>query len=173
MKKVWKILNAPLVVVVIAILIWPTITIFSGSYAISKQIDQVASSVKNAFKGNSDSQLKKTREYIEIRKVISIKNARVMPGDWKNKEKVIATIKNGSVKNIKTIRIGASYYDKAGELIDVGDEWLHSIKVLGPGESVDIKFDRILGDHQLTREELAANRAASIKLRINSFDVIE
>jgi hypothetical protein len=70
MKKTWSVLNSPLVVVLVALAVWPIFTALSGAYALKFGINEIASSVSNEviapFKQMGDEQKEELSTEIKI-----------------------------------------------------------------------------------------------------------
>ena len=64
MSKLWKILNTPLVVVLIALSVWPILTVLSGGLAVKLGVQQIAETVSEEvvepFQNMSSEQDEKT-----------------------------------------------------------------------------------------------------------------
>jgi len=169
MKKVWNVLNSPLVVVVIALAIWPIFTALSGAYALKFGINEIASSVSNEviapFKQMGDDQDEEIKIIIEEMKKVEVSNIAFAPNKWPGKIKVIGTIKNNSELTIKSINITSSFY-RSGKLVDVTNEWLHRIEALKSGESADFTFDK-----DLEKDEV--QEGLSTEVKVSSFKILK
>ncbi|MGD8527043.1 MAG: FxLYD domain-containing protein [Thioalkalispiraceae bacterium] len=173
MQAVWKFLNAPLIVVLIALAIWPLLTVYSGSYALSKEVKNITNTVTGAFSSMGNKQKQKSQAMLAVKKQLALSNIKIGTSSWKHQEKIIGTISNNSDKNIKSLHIAVSAYDANDQLMDVDNSWLSNIKILSAGESIDFSYNRSLGQHNAAEEELARHRASRVKVVVTGFDIIE
>ncbi|MCK4739498.1 MAG: FxLYD domain-containing protein [Deltaproteobacteria bacterium] len=177
---IWKVLNSPLIVVVVALVLWPLLSTLTASYAVTSLKDalvesskEMATEFKGAFSGNSEKETKKILDNIEVAKKIKLESVKTAPSSWKTQEKIIGTITNNSKEIIKSINLTASFYDTSGELIDVQEAWLSKIKYLMPGDSKDFTFTRNLGSHSDPEDELAKRKGESIEVVLSDFSIVE
>ena len=169
MKKVWSVLNSPLVVVLIVLISWPIFTALSGAYALKFGLNEIASSVSNEviapFKQMGVEQDDELKIIIAEMKNIEVSNVSYAQSKWPGRVKVIGTIKNNTGSTIKSINITSSFY-RAEKLVDVTNEWLSGIKALRPGESSDFTFDK-----ELAKDEQIEGLSAQLK--VSSFEILK
>lgn len=138
MNKLWKFLNSPLLVVLIALLLWPILTALTGGIAMKIGIRQMAQTVSDevskAFQGMGDSQDEELKKTADILNKVSITNVRAAPTSWPNKIKVVGTITNRYEDTVKSIHLLVSLY-KENTLVNVDKAWLSNVKLLKPGAS--------------------------------------
>ncbi len=145
--KIWKLLNSPLIVVIIALSIWPILSAFTMHQAISKLTTDTVGAVVGAFKSFDESESNEARSFMQIREDIEFTNIKYSFSDWKNKEKIIATVTNRHKKPVRHISVNISFYDQKNELIDVIDSyWVTGITILQPNESINFSYSRVLGN---------------------------
>lgn len=150
MGKLWNFLNSPLIVVLVALSIWPILLALTSAYSMKIGIQEMAgaigSEVVAPFKKMGQQQDEKLKKELNIIDNIAVSNVKFVPSDWKNRQKVIGQLTNKSDATAKTIKVIVSYYAKDKGLIDVGNEWLSSIKALRPGETTSFTMNRSVGE---------------------------
>jgi hypothetical protein len=153
MNNFWKFLNTPLVVVIIALSIWPILTVLSSGIAVKLGIKQISEAVTaevvKPFQEMGTEQDEKLRIEADAIKKITISNVRFAPTSWKGKAKIIGTITNNSTKTVKGIHLTASLYEN-NELVNVNDEWLARLKLLSPKTSADFNFTTDIAEGENT-----------------------
>lgn len=176
----WKAINSPIVVVVLALTIWPILTTLTASFAVSNikkaivgATEDIVDAVTEPFMQMGEDSKAKQIKKLNVFNLIEIKNIKTAPSSWKTKEKVIGTIVNNSDKTLTSIKLNASFYDTEGNLIDVVYAWLSSLELLLPKQSADFSFDRDLGRHEESEEILASRKSASIEIVISNVDIVE
>lgn len=169
MKKLWSFLNAPIVVVLIALILWPLLTITSTGYALKAGIGEIRSAVKDEvvepFRDLGRGQDEALKTKLQVRKKIMIENIRILESSWKGRVKVIGTVNNQSDKIIKSINITASFYEN-GELVDVHQEWLSKIDALPSGESANFVFTKELQEGQ-------SDEQLNVNINLASFAILQ
>jgi len=155
MSKLWKILNAPLVVVLLALAVWPIFTVLSSVVALKLGVEQISETVSQEvvkpFQQMSSEQDQKLKFEFQILEKVVASNIGFAPTSWPGKIKVIGTITNNSDKTVKGIHLSASFL-RAGKLVNVNDEWLSRVKAISPGSSVDFNFTTALAEGETTED---------------------
>ena len=145
MSSLWKILNTPLVVVLIALSVWPILTVLSGSLAVKLGIQQMAETVSEEvvkpFQNMSSEQDEKLKIEAAILKKMAVSNIAFAPTSWTGKLKVIGTLTNNSTYAVRGIHISSSIYEN-DILVNVNDDWLSNLKSISPNASADFSFNR-------------------------------
>lgn len=153
MTKLWKILNAPIVVVFLALAVWPIFTVLSSSVALKLGVEQISDTVSKEvvkpFQQMSSEQDQKLKKEFQILEKMVASNIGFAPTSWPGKIKVIGTISNNSDKTVKGLHISASFR-KNGKLVNVNDEWLSRVKAISPGSSIDFNFTTELDEGETT-----------------------
>ncbi len=177
-KYIWEALNSPLVVVSIALTIWPLVTVAMFSFTapkIKQGFEEITSEITSSFMQIGQESEKKALEKLNTLKLLEVINVKTVPSSWPTKEKVIGTIVNNSDKTLKSIKVNASFYDVQGNLIDVENEWLHSLGFILPKQSVDFSLKREIGVYKKPEDEeiLASRKSASVKINVSDFDIVK
>ncbi len=98
MNNFWKILNSPIVVVLIAFSVWPILTVLSSGVAIKLGIERISEAVSQEvvkpFQKMGKSQDEKLRMEANVLENISVSNVGFAPTSWPGKVKIIGTITN-------------------------------------------------------------------------------
>lgn len=166
MNTVWKILNSPLVVVLIALAVWPLLSTLSARFALQNVIGGITGDVKGAYSGLKDTQMKQDRAKMAALKGVEAKGVKLVAGRFKGRQKVIGTLKNTGQRTVKQIKVTLSYFDGAGTLMDVDTSWLNNIAFLKPGEGANFSanrgFDRKTGAP-----------AARVSIKVTALSVVE
>lgn len=138
MEKIWKFLNAPLVVTLAAITAFPILIGLTAGIAseiwLEDVTEAVAEEVVSPFKNMGAEQNKEKLEKLAILKELSVSNVRFAPTTWDEKAKVVGTITNKSDKTLDGFHLTVSLYE-GDRLVNVEDEWLAHARPLLPGES--------------------------------------
>ena len=168
MNKIWGFLNSPLIVVIIALAVWPIFGALSGTYALKLGMKEIAKTVSNEvvnpMKSMQEGQDAKLNKILELKKDIEILNVGYAPAPWPSKLKVIGTIKNNSEETIKSINIISSFY-QGDKLVDVKEDWLHKIKALRPGEAANFTFNKDI--------EEGAPKEMTVVVKISDFSILK
>ena len=169
MNKLWKILNAPLIVVLIAFAAWPILTVLSGGIAVKLGIEQISGAVSEGVIEpftkmgiEQDEELKK--EAMVINKIV-VSNVGFAPTSWAKKVKVIGTLINNSNQTVKSINITASFY-QGDKLVNVNEEWLSKLKVINAGASSDFSF-------QADVEEGQGANNLKVQIKVSGLGILE
>lgn len=116
----------------------------NGKGPVEEFVSGIASQLIHGIQGPlsqmNQGQQDETAKDAEVAKQIEIKNVKTLLTPFGGQEKVIGTIVNGSDKSLKQIHVTASFYNADGQLIDVNEERLHNIKLLGAHQSADFTF---------------------------------
>ncbi|VFQ42800.1 FxLYD domain-containing protein [Desulfoluna butyratoxydans] len=169
LKKLWKLLNSPIIVVAIALSIWPVFTALTAQYAISKLTSQTINAISNAFHTLDENKSDEIGSFLAIKENVNFSNVNYTFSDWPTKEKLVATITNDSNQPLNEIMLNVSFYDAQDNLIDVQDNtWLSNIKILQPGESHNFSIKRSLGTIQATDEEVSERRSNRVEIHLSS-----
>ena len=142
MNTVWKILNSPLIVVLIALALWPLLSTLSARFALQNVIGGITGDVSRAYSGLKDTQLKQDQAKMAALKEVEVKGVRLVAGRFKGRQKVIGTLRNTGTRTVKQIKVTISYFDGEGRLIDVATSWLSNVAFLKPGEEVNFSANR-------------------------------
>ncbi|NIP31966.1 MAG: hypothetical protein GTO02_21065 [Candidatus Dadabacteria bacterium] len=165
MSSFWKFLNSPLIVVLIALAIWPVLTVLSSTFALKLGIDQISQTVSEEvvkpFQNMGSQQDEKLKAEFEVLKNINVSNVSFAPTSWSGKAKIIGTLTNNSRKTVKGIHLTASL-KKDGKLINVNNEWLSRIKAISPGSSVDFSFTVDLPEGESLDSLIASVKVADL-----------
>ena len=169
MNNLWKILNAPLIVVLIALAAWPILTVLSGGIAVKLGIEQISEAVSEGVIEpftkmgiEQDEELKK--EAMVINKIV-VSNVGFAPTSWAKKVKVIGTLINNSNQTVKSINITASFY-QGDKLVNVNEEWLSQLKVINAGASSDFSF-------QADVEEGQGANNLKVQIKVSGLGILE
>jgi len=153
MSKLWKVLNAPLVVVLLALAIWPIFTVLSSVVAVRVGVEKISEAVSQEivkpFQKMGSEQNKKLKSEFQTLEKVLVSNVGFAPAPWDGKIKVIGTITNNSDKTVKDIHLSASFR-RAEKLVNVNNEWLSNVKAIGPNSSIDFNFTTELAEGETT-----------------------
>jgi hypothetical protein len=129
--------------------------------------DGVMNSVKSGI-GSGD------KSKLEILDKLEIKEVRMVAGQNKAQEKVIGLIKNNSDKNISNVQFNVTFRNEAGELLDVKSDFMTRVSgIIKHGEERGFEINRNLGDFNGQPDELAKNKAASVKVEVSDFQIMD
>ena len=142
MNTAWKILNSPLVVVLIALALWPLLSSLSARSALRNVIGGITGDVAGAYGSLKDTQAKQDQAKMAALKEVEVKGLKLVAGRYKGRQKVIGTLKNAGNRTIKQIKVTLSYFDAHGGLMDVDTSWLSNIAFLKPGEEANFSANR-------------------------------
>ena len=172
MSNLWKILNAPIVVVLIALAVWPALGAYTGFKVIETGTVKVKNAIKDGFSQAAGDQDKKLEAKIKLLANIDVKNIKSVRSGWKGKEKIVAEIVNNTDKTIKSIHISVSFYNKEGGLIDVNNQWLGGKFVL-PKDKYAFDIKRDIGERDEPEEVLNKRKSHKVEIKVVDFDVLE
>ena len=169
MNKLWKILNAPLIVVLIAFAAWPILTVLSGGIAVKLGIEQISGAVSEGViepftKMGIEQDEKLKKEAMVINKIV-VSNVGFAPTSWPKKVKVIGTLINNSNQTVKSINITASFY-QGDKLVNVNEEWLSKLKVINAGASSNFSFKADVEEGQ------GANNL-KVQIKVSDLEILE
>lgn len=169
MSKLWKILNTPLVVVLIALSVWPILTVLSGSLAVKLGIQQIAEAVSEEvvkpFQNMSSEQDEKHKIEADVLNKMVVSNIAFAPTSWTGKLKVIGTITNNSTHSVKGLHISSSVYQH-DTLVNVNDDWLSNLKFIGPKAAENFNF-------QIDVEEGQGKDTLEVKVKVSRLELLE
>jgi hypothetical protein len=123
--------------------------------------------------GFENGQSDKAKEELAARDKLSVRNVKLVPAQSKNQERVIGTVKNDGIAAVADVRLNVSYYDKAGELIDVSSTFSSVQGVIKPGEELAFEVSRTIGEFNAKDDFLAAHKASSAKIAINGLRLMK
>ena len=177
MKNLWKFINSPIVVVIIALIIWPALFALTSSFAFDIGIREVVSSVQNevsnSFQELNGQQTEKRKIEAEVIERLELDNVKLVPTPFPATEKVIGSITNTSDMTVSRVQLTASYFNSLNELIDVGNQWLEGTASLRPGETRDFTFHRNFGGRGTTEPPSESEKTASVKLVVVRLGQVE
>lgn len=169
MSKLWKTLNAPLVVVLIALSVWPILTILSSVIAVKLGIEQLADAVSEEvvkpFQNMNAEQDDELKTEVAILEKMTVSNIAFAPTSWTEKIKIIGTITNNSTQTVKGIHATSSLYQN-DTLVNVEDTWFSKIKSIGPNSSANFNFVVSVDEGQ-SKENLTA------EIKISDLSLLE
>lgn len=197
-EKLIRILNSPIVIVLVVLIALPFVLGLSESYRVKMMAGQVRQELKEfvsdtgdlkeiasdvsgqlveGFKqgfssSGDDGEAEKHKAFSEVKKSLVISDVKYAHTSWASKEKIIGRIRNDSGKTIKNIYLSVSYLDKNGELIDVGKEWVSDIQYLQPGYSSPFTFMRDLGGHDEGKEVLESRKSHKVIIQAANFKIV-
>jgi hypothetical protein len=129
--------------------------------------DGVVNSVKSGF-NNGD------KEKLAIFEKLEVKEIKIVPGQNKAQEKAIGLVKNNSDKALSNLQFNVTFRNEAGELLDVKGDFMSRLAgIIKPGEERGFEVNRNLGEFNAPPEELAKNKAASAKVEISDFQIVD
>jgi hypothetical protein len=126
---------------------------------------QMRTGFSEGFKSEGNLKEDEMKIFADTKSKIVISNIKSAHSEWKNSEKIIYKIKNGSNRNISSLRVNYEYY-KQGELIDCSNQWINEIKMLVPNEEAAISQTRQLGNDP--NEVLKSDE---VKIKVSSFEI--
>jgi hypothetical protein len=172
MKKLWDLLNSPLIVVLIALLVWPILGAYTGYKVIETGAAKVKGAVIESLDEASNVQNEQLKEKLAAFRKIEVTNVKVVQGGWTHQEKVIGEITNNFDKTITSLHITISFYNSNGELLDVKKEWLPG-SIVPPTDKYAFAVIRQLGDHNSPKESLKAKQSYSAKISVSDLNVLK
>lgn len=165
MSRFWRFLNTPLVVVLLAMLAFPVLTVISGSWAAKLGVRNIAETVSeevsDAF--NQNELDARTKKELEAYKKVSFSDVKFAPKKWGKSVKVIGTFTNNYSEMIKSFNIGASLYEK-DKLENFKRVWSSLPQNISAGESVNFSFDISLDEDKSKEDYRIDLRAMAIEL---------
>jgi len=144
----------------------------SRTQAIHDFAQQISTQIREGFSAgfSSPNNGKETDEtkFLRVKEAVIIEDLKEIPSQWDGpRQAVLFSIKNQSDYSLTQIRVNLQYY-KNGDLIDVNTKHLHEIRVLGSGESVSIKEERVISNN-LTDTEKEAFMFDEVRALVTSF----
>lgn len=171
LERIWKLINSPVIVVLLALSVWPMLSAFTIQQAVSKITTDTVETISEAFQdiGNDDEE---AAAFLEYRDKIIFTNIKHAHSNWSNKEKIIATVTNKYDKPIKRVVANISFYNQDNELIDVIDnQWISLTPVLPPNESFNFSVSREIGDLNAENDDLENRKSAKVTMKISSIEI--
>lgn len=169
MSKFWKIINSPLIVVLIALSIWPILTVLSGSLAVKLGVQQIAETVSEEvvepFQNMSSEQDEKHKNEIDVLKKMTVSNIAFAPTSWTGKLKIIGTITNNSTHAVKGLHVSSSVYQNE-TLVNVNNDWLSNLKYISPNASADFTFN-------IDVEEGQGKDNLNVEVKVSKLELLE
>lgn len=107
MNALWKTLNSPLVVVLIALALWPLLSTLSARFALQNIIGGITGDVRGAYSGLKDTQIKDDQAKMAALKGVEVKGVKLVAGRFKGRQKVIGTLSNIGTRPVKQIKVTA------------------------------------------------------------------
>ncbi len=163
MQKIWKVLNSPLIVVLIALAIWPYFAILPAKLGVDSSYEEA-----KGRKHSSDLNLKNglsVEETEALMAQVKTENVRLVTASLSS-QNVIGSVHNTSDKIITEIVLTISFYDESGELMDVKVENLRNIQFLRPGDSIDFSEKRFFNKEK-------DSPASSVFVRLTSLGIVK
>ena len=110
MTFLWKFLNSPLVVVLIALAIWPLLSAMSAQYAWRNVAGAIAGDVTSAYSGLKNTQMKNDQAKMAALDALRIAGAKLVPAAYKGRQKVIGTLHNTGKRTVKQVKVTLSFF---------------------------------------------------------------
>ena len=196
----WRMLNSPLIVLILALALWPIASSVAVRWKVrtfarevralaqnagdeketgtlkllvSGWVSQVASGISGAFSQMGEDQGKAMTEFRRVRPSILVTDVKPAESAWPGREKVVGKIANNSDQAIDSVKITTMFYDVDGNLIDVDNKWLNEIKVIEPKAAVGFAVERTLGQGNEPRDQLEARRSKRVEVQVSDFGVVK
>jgi hypothetical protein len=196
----WRMLNSPLIVLVIALGLWPIassiamrwkLRTFSSEVRalaqettgekdagtlkllVSGWVSQVASGLSGAFSQMGEDHAKTMAEFRRVHPSILVTDVKAVESSWPGREKVVGRITNNSDQAIDTVKITSMFYDASGSLIDVDSKWLSDIKVIEPKTAVGFSVERTMGQGNEPAAQLEARRSKRVEIQVSDFEIVK
>ncbi len=166
MTPIWKILNSPLVVVVIALALWPLLSALSAQYAWRNVVGAISGDVSSAYSGLKDTQRKNDQAKMTALAALKITGAKLVPAAYKGRQKVIGTLHNTGKRTVKQVKVTLSFFTTDGTLMDVNTSWLSNIAFIKPGEKANFQARR-------SYDRKSGTPAARVSVRVTALSVVE
>lgn len=165
----WKLLNSPLIIIIIALSAWPLLASFTIHNSVKRITTDSVNAIVDAFDSFDQHKDEKALFFLQSRDNIKFTNIKKAYSDWPSKEKFIATITNNHDKTIRDLNLNISFYNKNNELIDVVDSmWISGLIALKPKESFNFDFSRDIGDAK--DKDLEDKKSTKVIIKVSSFD---
>lgn len=171
LDRIWKVINSPVIVVLLALSVWPILSAFTIQQAISKITTDTVETISEAFQdmGNDDEE---AREFLEYKDRIVFTNIKHAHSGWSNKEKIVATVTNNYDKPVKRVVANISFYNQDNELIDVIDnQWISIAPILQPNESFNFSVSRETGDLSTDAGAQVTGKSDKVVMKISSVEL--
>ena len=166
MNFLWKFMNSPLVVVVIALAIWPLLSALSAQYAWRNVAGAIAGDVTSAYSGLKDTQRKNDQVKMTALDALKVTGAKLVPAAYKGRQKVIGTLHNAGERTVKQVKLTLSFFTGDGTLMDVNTSWLSNIAFIKPGEKANFEARR-------SYNRKTGTPAARVAVRVTALSVVE
>ena len=166
MNLIWKILNSPLVVVMIALAIWPLLSAMSAQYAWRNVAGAIAGDVTSAYSGLKNTQIKNDQTKMAALDALKVSGAKLIPAAYKGRQKVIGTLHNVGKRTVKQVKLTLSFFTTDGTLMDVNTSWLSNIAFIKPGEKANFEARR-------SYNRKSGTPAARVSVRVTALNVVE
>lgn len=142
------------------------------------QISRIASGLSRSAaggirKGFQGGQHEDSKQELEVRQRLVIKDLKILPGRMKNQEKLIGLIRNDSSETVKSILLNVLFKDSEEELIDVSSKFSNISGILKLGDELGFEVERELGSFQETEEILAQRKASSAAVNVANFSIVK
>jgi hypothetical protein len=197
MREIWRFVNRPVVIVLLALALWPVVSAWQRRLTVratlrtiveEAQGDQrpggkplkelgaaITSQLTEGFASTFDKMNKdkmaKLAAFNSALPQVTVSEVKAGTARFPHREKIIGSVRNGSSSAISDLRLNFMMYAQDGSLIDVDDKTLHEIKLLQPGQLVGFSVDRDLGDPKEDKAVLDSRRSAKINAQVVSFEI--
>jgi hypothetical protein len=194
----WRMLNSPLIVLIIALALWPIASSIAVRWKlrtfshevralaqetadekeagtlkllVSGWVSQVASGLSGGFSQMGEDRAKTLADFRRVRPSILVTEVKAVESSWPGREKVVGKITNNSDQAIETVKITTMFYDASGSLIDVDNKWLSDIKVIEPKTAVGFSVERSMGQGNEPPAQLEARKSKRMEIQVSDFEI--
>jgi len=198
MREIWRFVNRPIVIVLLALALWPVVSAWQRRLAIRATIrtiveeaqgdqhpgggmplkklgaaitSQLAEGFTSTFDKMNKERTAKLTAFNSAAPQVTVPEVKVGTARFPNREKIIGSVRNGSSSAVSDIRLNLMMYSQDGSLIDVDDKTLHEIKLLQPGQVVGFSVERDLGDAKEDKAVLDSRRSTKINAQVVGFEI--
>lgn len=107
--------------------------------------------------------------FLETKRKIEVKTVKYVDSKWPDHEKILFVLKNGSDEYVARIRVNLEFY-KNSVLIDCKNKWVNEIKILEPGQEVAVNEDRQFPKKD-NEQEQQQYKSDNVKIVVTSFEI--
>jgi hypothetical protein len=190
----WKIINSPIVIAVIAIaavfvlkatmkpklaseirglykelnaIIEDGASDAEKTRAIKEFAQEIATQIREGFSAGFKSDVSQMEDniYIATKQKIAISGIKFVKSTWPSREKIMFVLKNNSDKYISSLKLNYEFY-RENELVDCKNDWVSQIKILEPGQEIAISHER-----SLPKEETETYKSDKVNIKVTSFNI--
>lgn len=169
-KVIVKILRNPINIIIIALVIWALVVGLSTSFVFSRIKREAINTINDIMQ--QVNRAKAVAQDVNVYNKLKVSNVKLSTSASKNEEIVSGLITNNSSKTAILIKLKFAFYNGKDDVLDCFEKE-NAVRYVEPNKSSEFIFTRMLGTKSESEKTAETKKAASVKVTISDFQVLD